>query len=133
MSVSYKVMNVYEDNETIIYRSACDCCDKDDDLELVISTDNLEGTINVCMSGDLVFNDDFICYACNFLVRGFGHFKNIIRRIKTAIKLIFTGHLEQSYVFTFSDEKHVKDFTDALTTGIETLKLKNKSSNTPKD
>ena len=109
MSVSYKVMNIYEDKDTIIYRSVCDCGDESDDLNMVISIDENYDMLNICLSGNLVFNDDFVCCACNFLVRGIGYLKNIIRRITTAIKLIFTGRLEQNYEFIFSDEKHVKD------------------------
>lgn len=133
MSVSYKIMNIYEDNDTIIYRSSCDCGDKNDDLVLTINVDNNYDTLNICMTGNLTYSDDFICYACNFLVRGIGHFRNFIKRIKGAIKLIFTGKLEQEYEFIFSDEKHVNEFLNAIREGMDNLKSKMKSSNTSKD
>lgn len=109
-----KIMKTYECDNTIFYRASCDCgspeCDlileleKNKDLEMVFL--NLYKKLR----WSSYWGDGDIWYI------------NLWRRIKYAIKVLFTGYIEVEETFIFKDSQQIEHFTTAINEGIEKLK-----------
>lgn len=57
-------------------------------------------------------------------------FRFQVAKIKTAIKVLFTGRLEMSGEFILQGEEHIKDFIEALNEGVDYCKFTRKHPST---
>jgi len=86
MNISEKVMNVYKSDSFMLYRVGCSCMSEDCDLSFFIEA-NDDGQISLNLEKKLIWNEHNISDVL---------FKRILLRIKTSLKILFTGQLEQT-------------------------------------
>lgn len=96
----------------VTYRAVCDCTDKDCDIIIVLEYDKDLRII------ELTFYKDTHCYdhiqnPDTFIDK----IRNILYRLKKAMRLILTGNLVVDSSFIFQGGDQVNSFIDALTEG----------------
>ena len=104
----------HKDGRSIWYKIDCDCSSDEHAANIEMEWDNeinmlvLNFYKEVSYSAWLFWKDD------NFFGKAVDAYRIIMRRIKGAIKLIFTGSLEMQDEFIIQDEQHINDFIEAL-------------------
>lgn len=112
MTISKSTMKLAEWNNAIMYRVACDCTDQDHDITLDLEFDPEVKMIFLNMYKKLQWSS----------VQGWNgnFFKEIYCRIKTAIKMLFTGYIEVESDFILREEQ-IDSFIEALEEGKRKL------------
>ena len=105
-------MKTHEFDDMIFYRAACDCNDKNHDLELQLTIDDV-GIMSLVIAG-------------NLKTKAHWHYFNIFERawlrLKYSMIILFRGWFQLHHDFMITEEKHIDDFIKALEDGKEHLK-----------
>ena len=110
MKPALNVMKTGEFEDTVFYRVACDCADHEHDVTIEMEYDDDYGYVHVFFHKNIVWH-----WWANSGVLGW--LENKWRRIKAALKLLFTGWIELEESFLLKDPEHVQNFIDALEEG----------------
>ena len=99
---------------SVMYRAACDCTDPDCDITIDMEYDPDFGMIDLMFYKDVHTFDEVWDPET-----GADHIRNIIGRIKKALKLIFTGRLKMEESFHIQGEDQIDGWIEALRKGKE--------------
>jgi len=104
------VMEQWDFGKSIFYQVGCGCGNKE--CNMVVELEYDEGTMYLNFYKDVAFsvywNDTNI-------------FTRTWRRIKYALRILFTGHIELEETHVFHDPEHIDAFIEALLEGKERL------------
>ena len=112
---AYKIMSTGEGKGFVFYKADCACSADDHIMWLCLEYDEEISTMI-----DLTLYSKLRCssfWGNKDRLQGFWF------KIKTCLKLLFTGYLEVEETFIFQGEKHIREFINALEEGI--VKVKN--------
>jgi len=109
-----KIMKTHEFDEAIFYRASCDCGSPDCDLTLELEKDKDLQMIFLNLYKNLAWS--------SYWGSGDVWYINLWRRIKCALKILITGHIQVEETFVFRDIEQIEHFTNAINEGIEKLK-----------
>jgi len=101
-NISYKIMKIIENDNSTIFEASCSCCHPDHSLQLVIEKDK---DISLQIYTNTYYYEEYD--KNNFFLK-------LYKRIKNAIKLIFTGSLKIESDFLFSNKKQIEQFIEAI-------------------
>ena len=118
----FRIMKTSEFEDSIFYRASCSCGDSGCDLRMVLSNEN-DGLIT------LTFYEALKYYS---FYESSNKFIEIFCRIKTAMKLFFTGTVKIEKDFIFDSPLQLEDFIQALLEGKKSLEKRNPDSQSPK-
>lgn len=79
----------------------------------MISVEEDSGSLCVTISSKLKH--------CNYQAEYENIFKRMYFRIKSALKILFTGSVDMESDYIFQSREHVEDYINALKTGIENV------------
>ena len=105
-------MKIDEFKDSITYRASCDCTSQDCDMTLDLEVDRKCKMILLSIYKDLHWSSSWGANDNWFLDKWI--------RIKTSIKMLFTGHVEVQESFIMRDTQ-IDDFVKALKDGKEKL------------
>jgi hypothetical protein len=97
---------------SVMYRAACDCTGKDCDITIDLEYDKDLSIIELTFYKDTHFYDRIQDPDTSI-----DKIRNILYKLKKAMRLILTGNLEVESSFIFQGEDQVNSFIDALTEG----------------
>lgn len=104
MPISYRVMKTHEFEDSVFYRVACDCCDEEHDLTLMMEMDK-DNILTLSVFGNLECS---VWYGNkNWFVRFWG-------KIKKTIEIWYRGYFSANYEMMIFDEEHLDSFISAL-------------------
>lgn len=93
-------------NDFIMFKTMCECCSSDHTMTVVVekwgSYDSLQ-----------MVSIYYKCAYSDFGASG-SFFEKVMRRIKTAVKILFAGYAETQGDFIFRDRENLQDFTATL-------------------
>ena len=114
--ISNKVMKTGEFDDAIYYRLPCSSGSKNHDVTLEFEYDK---DISEMIFLNMYANLEWSSYwgDTNF-------FQRIWRRIKTAVKILFTGYIQFEESFIIRGEDHIDAFIEALNEGKYLMKQK---------
>lgn len=105
----------YESENSVMYRAVCSCTDNHHDQTLSLEyneyNDEQPGLLELTIYHEIWYPD----------WKEENWFKKIWKRIKVSSKLLFTGEVELEGGFMFSGKEAVKDYIDALSSGLKKL------------
>lgn len=119
---SNRVMKLDEYDDAVFYRSSCSCGDPRCDVTLELEYNKDTNGIDMVLYKDLI-------YASWFNVNSDDKFRWIKEkwlRVKAAIKILFTGKIEQEGAFLFKGIDHLVAFITAIQEGKSKI-MENKS------
>jgi len=95
------------------YRVACDCMDSEHDLCVEVEHNKDLDTLQLTFYANIT--------AADWYGQDLKFFEKIKWRIKTAMKILTRGEVEQQHDFIFMDEEQIKDLIGILEEGIEKI------------
>jgi hypothetical protein len=107
--ISYKVMKTDDFDDSVFYRIACGCGNKNHEFELWLEYDEDINDITLMIEKTVYWKYH---YELSPL------YEKIYKRLFAALKLIFGGYLEMQADVLFMDKKHIEGFIEALQEGI---------------
>jgi hypothetical protein len=123
--ISYRVMKTHEFKDSIFYRVACDCTDKNHDATIEFEYDKECNMISMHFYKEIIWESRW------------GEerwYMKLWKRLSCSIRMLFTGHIELEDEFLFLDIEHMSEFITALIEGrqkiqskMESCKLKRKN------
>jgi hypothetical protein len=117
--ISNKVMKTEEFDDAIYYRLPCSCGSKDHDITLEFEHDE--------EIPEMVFLNVYMNLVWSSYWGDTNFFQIIWRKIKTALRIIFVGHIELEESFILKGEDHIDAFIEALNEGKRLMQKKGKS------
>lgn len=111
---NFRVMKTNEFNDSVYYRIACSCGSGDDDLTIEFERDP--------KIPDMIFLNFYKDLAWSSHWGDSNFFNRIWRRIKTSLKILFTGYIEVEESFVLQGEEHINSFIKALEEGKKFVK-----------
>jgi hypothetical protein len=111
-SSNIAIVSDFED--TIIYKAHCSCLDDNDIHTLVLEIDPSFDDITMILYAKVAIDEYYNRSDIILPLR-------ILWRIKNAIKILFTGHLDLEASYLFTDEQAVHDYIKALEYGLGKL------------
>ena len=115
---SKNIAEVHNANRMITYKAICGCTGDEDIHTLILECDRKFQLITLTLYANTSY--DFWMENSPWYYWP----KNVWRRIKKALILIFTGYIKQESSFLFQDKKTIEDYINALKEGIEYLEGK---------
>jgi len=122
---TFRVMKTNKFEDSVYYRVACSCNSEEHDVILELEIDeDIDNMIflnfwkKIYWSANWKSNDNW--------------FRNILFRIKGALKILFFGYLEFQEDFILEGEEHIDSFINALKEGKQFIKNKNRSNSEDK-
>lgn len=94
------------------YRAHCSCSYPLHSQDITISVES-DAVLSVTIASTLRH--------CNYKTEYGNVFKRVYNRLKSAIKILFTGSVEVETEYIFQSRQHVEDYINALKTGIENV------------
>jgi len=98
---------------TEYYRVACDCMSEEHDVSVAVEHDKDLDTLQLTFYANIT--------AADWYGQDLKFFEKIKWRIKTAMKILTRGEVEQQHDFIFMDEEQIKDLIGILEEGIEKI------------
>lgn len=122
--VSFRVMKVHEFSDSIYYQIACDCGADTCNTTLEFEIDkNIPELLFINIYKDLVWasqwNVDYTKWTWRFV--------DYWKRIKCALRVLFTGYIKVEESFIIRGGDHIDNFINALKEGKEKLENMRKS------
>lgn len=97
-----------DDNDFVMFKTTCDC-----------NSDNHSLTVIVEKLGENDYRPLVSLYfKCSRVDKDSNFFKNMWKRIKDSLQILFTGYLDIDEEFIFRDNDHLKDFRNTLEEAI---------------
>lgn len=107
--ISYKVMKIDEFNDSVFYRIACGCGDRDHDFELWLEYDKDINDITLMIEKTLYWSSHY---------QSWPWYERMYKRFSSALRLIFYGHLKIEADILFMKKEHIEGFIEALKDGM---------------
>lgn len=112
MKTSTLICKLYGFRDYEAYRAHCSCTSPAHVHDITISVD-ADDILSVTISSQLSHYNYYTEYG--------NVFKRMYNRIKSALKILFTGSIETQADFIFQSKDQVEDYINALKTGIENV------------
>jgi len=110
---------IIDTGDYVVYRTTCRCGSTDHNLCVILEYDKELDIVSVSMLADL----ESISWGGDYdQARIVIWVKDILGRIKKAVKLILTGYIKMETDFIFRDRSHAAEFAKALTVMADKLK-----------
>ena len=107
--MNYRVMKTNEFENAVYYEIACSCGDNRHNIQISFEKDpDLPDYISLIIYKDLDWTD----YWGEENI-----FKRLLCRIKAALRILFTGHIEVEGECILQGEEHINSFINALEEG----------------
>lgn len=107
--MSYRIMELSKSfSDDVFYRASCMCGSEDCDMVLEIEHDKELDQIILTLYKNVNWHDG---WSNNFFTRFW-------ERLKTSMKIMFTGHFQMTEAFIFENEEQIREFTSTLESGI---------------
>jgi hypothetical protein len=94
------------DQQAVYYSIACDCGNKDHDMEVDFEWD--DGIMEMFLYKTFYWKDYYVNYSWYF---------KIWKRISASLKLLFGGYVEMQGDILIMEEEHIDSFIEALQEG----------------
>lgn len=115
MYISKNITKLVEYDDIIFYKTHCGCGSDSCIHSLILEVDDDLGTITMELYARV--NYDF------WNEDGLRWWEVCLKRLKVAIKLLFTGNIRQEAIFIFKDKESIRDYVSALLDGLAKLQV----------
>lgn len=112
--VSFRNNFDHKEVRSIWYKVECDCGSDEHAATIEMEYDKEMNMLSLHFYKEVSYSAWCFWKDDNFFGKVKDAYRIIIRRIKGAIKVLFTGHLPMEDEFLLVDEQHINDFIEAL-------------------